>query len=53
MVCSTLAAETMAMVESAGSALNLSALIKVLHPETKHPIPIEIYTDNKSPHDTH
>ena len=41
----------MAIIDSVESALKLSPPTKDLHPETKHPIPIKIFADNKSLHD--
>ena len=41
----------MAIADSVESTLNLSVLVKELHPETKHPIPIKIYREYQSLHD--
>ena len=41
----------LAIIDSAESALNLSPPTNDLHPETKRPIPIKIFADNKSLHD--
>lgn len=51
LVCSALLPVMMAIIDSVESALNLSPPTKDLHPETKHPIPIKIFADNKSLHD--
>ena len=49
-VRSTLAAETIAMMDRVESAIHIFVLLKELHPQLNN-IPIDIYTDNKSLHD--
>ena len=49
-VRSTLAAETIVMMDGVESAIYISVLLKELHPRLNN-IPMEIYTDNKSLHD--
>ena len=47
---STLAAETIAMMDGVESVIYISVLLKELHPQLNN-IPIETYMDNKSLHD--